>query len=163
MQTDVAPFYARGLPEPVGVRGRLPRPSPAGPNVISKKEYLCRPPTASTAAPFWAGSPAAELAPPSSAWAGASLLAATSSGASASDPGDVARVGGVTARLDRGHRVCRELYRQNQGYYTKAGLDVSLIAGGPSTSVEPIVVSGKALVGISGPDLTSAAIDNGAR
>ena len=52
---------------------------------------------------------------------------------------------------------------KTNGLYTKAGLDVSLIAGGPNTSVEPIVVSGKALVGISGPDLTSAAIDSGAQ
>lgn len=52
---------------------------------------------------------------------------------------------------------------KTDGFYAKAGLDVSLLAGGPSTSVEPIVVSGKALVGISGPDLTSAAINNGAK
>ena len=51
---------------------------------------------------------------------------------------------------------------KTNGLYAKAGLDVSLLTGGPNTSVEPIVVSGKALVGISGPDLTSAAIDNGA-
>jgi ABC-type nitrate/sulfonate/bicarbonate transport system substrate-binding protein len=52
---------------------------------------------------------------------------------------------------------------KTNGYYTATGLDVSLLAGGPSTSVEPIVVSGKALVGISGPDITSQAIDNGAK
>lgn len=52
---------------------------------------------------------------------------------------------------------------KSNGYYTKAGLDVGLLAGGPSTSVEPIVVAGRALVGISGPDLTSAAINNGAK
>lgn len=51
---------------------------------------------------------------------------------------------------------------KTNGFYQKAGLDVTLLPGGPNTSVEPIVVSGKALVGISGPDLTSAAINNGA-
>ncbi len=51
---------------------------------------------------------------------------------------------------------------RSSGYYQRAGLSVTLLPGGPNTSVEPIVVSGKALVGISGPDLTSAAINNGA-
>jgi ABC-type nitrate/sulfonate/bicarbonate transport system substrate-binding protein len=51
---------------------------------------------------------------------------------------------------------------KSNGLYTRSGLDVTLLPGGPNTSVEPIVVSGKALVGISGPDLTSAAIDSGA-
>jgi ABC-type nitrate/sulfonate/bicarbonate transport system substrate-binding protein len=51
---------------------------------------------------------------------------------------------------------------KSKGFYTNAGIDVTLLPGGPNTSVEPIVVSGKALVGISGPDLTSTAIDNGA-
>lgn len=52
---------------------------------------------------------------------------------------------------------------KTNGYYTANGLDVTLMAGGPTTSVEPIVVSGKALVGISGPDITSQAINNGAQ
>jgi ABC-type nitrate/sulfonate/bicarbonate transport system substrate-binding protein len=52
---------------------------------------------------------------------------------------------------------------KSNGYYTNAGVDVGLLAGGPSTSVEPIVVAGRALVGISGPDLTSAAINSGAK
>jgi ABC-type nitrate/sulfonate/bicarbonate transport system substrate-binding protein len=52
---------------------------------------------------------------------------------------------------------------KSEGYYTKNGLDVTLLAGGPSTAVEPIVVSGKALVGLSGPDITSEAIANGAK
>lgn len=52
---------------------------------------------------------------------------------------------------------------KTNNYYSQAGLDVSLLAGGPTTSVEPIVVAGKALVGLSGPDITSQAIDNGAK
>lgn len=52
---------------------------------------------------------------------------------------------------------------KDQGYYSNAGVDVTLLAGGPSTSVEPIVVAGRALVGISGPDLTSSAINSGAK
>jgi ABC-type nitrate/sulfonate/bicarbonate transport system substrate-binding protein len=52
---------------------------------------------------------------------------------------------------------------KSNGYYSKAGLDVTLLAGGPSTAVEPIVVAGRALMGLSGPDITSAAINNGAK
>jgi ABC-type nitrate/sulfonate/bicarbonate transport system substrate-binding protein len=93
---------------------------------------------------------------------GTSLLAATSSGASASTP--AMSLGSAALQLDwiEDIEFAGSYIAKTNGYYTRAGLDVSLIAGGPSTSVEPIVVSGKALVGISGPDLTSAAIDNGA-
>lgn len=52
---------------------------------------------------------------------------------------------------------------KSDGFYSKAGLDVDLLPGGPSTSVEPIVVAGRALMGLSGPDITSAAIDKGAK
>jgi ABC-type nitrate/sulfonate/bicarbonate transport system substrate-binding protein len=52
---------------------------------------------------------------------------------------------------------------KTNGLWTKQGLDVTLLPGGPSTSVEPIVVGGRALVGISGPDITSEAINAGAK
>jgi ABC-type nitrate/sulfonate/bicarbonate transport system substrate-binding protein len=48
------------------------------------------------------------------------------------------------------------------GYYQANGIQANLIAGGPTTSPEPIVVSGKALIGINSPDATSAAVDKGA-
>jgi len=50
-----------------------------------------------------------------------------------------------------------------KGYYTAAGFSsVNLMAGGPTVSQDAIVASGKALLGISSPDITAAAIGKGA-
>lgn len=49
------------------------------------------------------------------------------------------------------------------GYWDEEGLDVSLSAGGPNVAVEPQVVSGNALVGVSAADYASAAVEQGAR
>lgn len=48
------------------------------------------------------------------------------------------------------------------GYWSDQGLDVSLSQGGPNAPVEPPVVSGTALVGISAADYTAAAVAQGA-
>jgi len=49
------------------------------------------------------------------------------------------------------------------GYYKAAGFSsVNLIAGGPNVSQDSVVAAGKALVCISAPDITSAAILKGA-
>jgi ABC-type nitrate/sulfonate/bicarbonate transport system substrate-binding protein len=47
-------------------------------------------------------------------------------------------------------------------YYQQDGVTVDLLAGGPNLSVDPIVVSGKALVGQSSPDFMCNAIAKGA-
>ena len=50
-----------------------------------------------------------------------------------------------------------------KGYYTAAGFSsVTLMAGGPNVSQDAVVASGKALLGISSPDITAAAILKGA-
>ncbi len=50
-----------------------------------------------------------------------------------------------------------------KGYYTAAGFSsVNLMAGGPSVAQDAVVASGKALIGISSPDITAAAILKGA-
>ncbi|MEM1075084.1 MAG: ABC transporter substrate-binding protein [Pseudomonadota bacterium] len=49
-----------------------------------------------------------------------------------------------------------------KGYWTELGLDVSLSPGGPNAPVEPPVVAGTALLGISAADYTAAAVENGA-
>lgn len=49
-----------------------------------------------------------------------------------------------------------------RGYWRDQGLDVSLSQGGPNAPVEPPVVSGAALVGISAADYTAAAVAQGA-
>lgn len=51
---------------------------------------------------------------------------------------------------------------QSRGYWAEGGLDVRLDAGGPNAPVEPPVVAGTALVGISAADYTAAAVANGA-
>ena len=48
------------------------------------------------------------------------------------------------------------------GWWREAGLQVSLLQGGPNAPVEPAVVSGTALVGISAADYTAAAVAQGA-
>ncbi len=49
-----------------------------------------------------------------------------------------------------------------RGYYGEFGLQVDLLSGGPTVNVEPTVVSGKALVGQSMPDLLANAVAKGA-
>ena len=51
---------------------------------------------------------------------------------------------------------------RDRGFWTEAGLNVSLRPGGPNAPVEPPVVTGQALVGISAADYTAAAVDEGA-
>lgn len=105
---------------------------------------------------------------------GSSLLAACGSSGTKSASPTTAGVAGSTAPKSLGSASIQldwiediefagSYIAKTNGYYTDAGLDVSLLAGGPSTSTEPIVVAGKALVGISGPDITSEAINNGAK
>ncbi len=51
---------------------------------------------------------------------------------------------------------------QERGYWADQGLEVSLSPGGPNAPVEPPVVAGQALVGISAADYTAAAVEQGA-
>ncbi|WP_439124411.1 ABC transporter substrate-binding protein [Marivita sp.] len=51
---------------------------------------------------------------------------------------------------------------QDRGWWSDAGLEVSLLPGGPNAPVEPPVVAGTALVGISAADYTAAAVSEGA-
>lgn len=50
-----------------------------------------------------------------------------------------------------------------KGYYEHEGLDLNLVPGGPGVSVEPLVASGKALVGLSSSDYTARARLSGAK
>ncbi len=50
----------------------------------------------------------------------------------------------------------------DRGMWAEGGLDVSLLQGGPNAPVEPPVVAGTALVGISAADYTAAAVEQGA-
>ncbi|WP_374300308.1 ABC transporter substrate-binding protein [Paracoccus sp. (in: a-proteobacteria)] len=50
----------------------------------------------------------------------------------------------------------------DRGWWRDAGLEVSLLQGGPNAPVEPPVVAGNALVGISAADYAAAAVAQGA-
>ena len=55
-----------------------------------------------------------------------------------------------------------EFVADDKGYYTAEGVELELIPGGPGVSVEPLVVSGNALVGLSQPDNVARAREQGA-
>lgn len=56
-----------------------------------------------------------------------------------------------------------EFVAVKRGYYTAEGIDLNLVPGGPSVSVEPLVESGKALLGLSSSDYTARARLSGAK
>ena len=74
--------------------------------------------------------------------------------------------GDVTLRLSwiKNAEFAGEYMADSKGYYTAAGFSgVELLAGGPSAQpAEVDVQSGKAIYGLSAPDLTAAAISQGA-
>lgn len=51
---------------------------------------------------------------------------------------------------------------QSRGYWRDLGLNVSLNPGGPNAPVEPPVVAGSALIGVSAADYAAAAVEQGA-
>jgi NitT/TauT family transport system substrate-binding protein len=51
---------------------------------------------------------------------------------------------------------------RERGFWAEEGLEVRLLPGGPNAPVEPPVVAGTALVGISAADYTAAAVAEGA-
>ncbi|WP_162799276.1 ABC transporter substrate-binding protein [Nocardioides sp. 616] len=53
-------------------------------------------------------------------------------------------------------------FADQNGYWKDEGLDVELMSGGPNLTVEPVVTSGKALVGIAHTAQAVQAINNGA-
>lgn len=53
-------------------------------------------------------------------------------------------------------------FATTQGYYKNAGLNVTMLPGGPSIAPEPVVVSGQALVGVTHTAEAVSAIINGA-
>ncbi len=55
-----------------------------------------------------------------------------------------------------------EYIADHKGYYRRFGLEVDLLAGGPSAIVDPMVVSGRVLVGQSHPETMANAVAKGA-
>ena len=54
-----------------------------------------------------------------------------------------------------------EFVAQSRGYFADEGIDITIVPGGPTTTVEPLVIAGKCLVGLSETDTTSEAILHG--
>lgn len=51
---------------------------------------------------------------------------------------------------------------EERGYYADEGLDVTLLPGGPNAPVDPVVISGQAIMGVSATDYAARAKLNGA-
>ena len=92
------------------------------------------------------------------------VLAACGSSNSSSAAGSAATPADVGVQLSwiKNVEFAGSYIADTKGYYRSSGVNVNLIAGGPTASIEPTVVSGKALVGINTPDSTAAAVDQGA-
>ncbi|GAA2749272.1 ABC transporter substrate-binding protein [Amnibacterium kyonggiense] len=100
------------------------------------------------------------------------LLAACSGGDSStgasgsSSSGAAANYGTIAIQLSwiKNIEFAGEFFATENGYYEKAGFDkVDLLAGGSgSTTAEEIIISGKALVGLSAPIATAPSIIKGA-
>jgi ABC-type nitrate/sulfonate/bicarbonate transport system substrate-binding protein len=79
--------------------------------------------------------------------------------------GAAADLGEITFQLSwiKNVEFAGEYIADTNGYYKDAGFSkVTLLSGGPTVQQDAVVASGKALVCISAPDITSAAINNGA-
>lgn len=51
---------------------------------------------------------------------------------------------------------------EERGYYAEEDLDVTFLPGGPNAPVDPVVISGQALLGVSATDYAARAVLNGA-
>jgi ABC-type nitrate/sulfonate/bicarbonate transport system substrate-binding protein len=99
------------------------------------------------------------------------VLAACGSSSKPAASGTTTTVGGVknlgtlTFQLSwiKNVEFAGEYIADTNGYYKDAGFSkVTLLSGGPTVQQDAVVASGKALVCISAPDITSAAINQGA-
>jgi len=100
---------------------------------------------------------------------GGSLLAACGSSDSDSSSSDGSSSGGDLGTLDyqlswiKNVEFAGEYIAIEKGYYTDAGFSkVNLMSGGAGVKQDDIVQGGKALIGVSSPDITGSAILKGA-
>lgn len=73
-------------------------------------------------------------------------------------------LGRVTYQLGwvKNFQFAGEYLADARGYYRRFGVAVDLLTGGPTVNIEPVVMSGRALVGQSMPDLVANANAKGA-
>jgi len=82
----------------------------------------------------------------------------------ASARGDPPRLGRMAYQLGwiKNFQFAGDYLADYRHYYQRFGLEVELLSGGPTINIEPTIVSGKALVGQSMPDLMANAVAKGA-
>jgi ABC-type nitrate/sulfonate/bicarbonate transport system substrate-binding protein len=92
------------------------------------------------------------------------LAACNSSGATGVSTSASSSVADVSIQLNYLENVqfAGSLMALHKGYYRQNGLNVTLLPGGPNLAPEPVVVSGRALVGVTHPTEGVQAILNGA-
>jgi ABC-type nitrate/sulfonate/bicarbonate transport system substrate-binding protein len=90
----------------------------------------------------------------------AALLLAACGGSS--DAGTAGGKVGLQLVFIKNVQFAGSFFADQNGYWKDEGLDVNLMAGGPNLTVEPVVTSGKALVGITHTAQAVKAINNGA-
>jgi ABC-type nitrate/sulfonate/bicarbonate transport system substrate-binding protein len=96
--------------------------------------------------------------------AGGSLLAACSTSSSSSAGSPNAGAGKVALQFVfiKNAQFAGSYFADSKGYWQQRGLEVELLAGGPNLTVEPVVESGRALVGITHTAQAVKAILSGA-
>lgn len=92
------------------------------------------------------------------ALASALVLAACGSSDSESADGEV----GLQFVFIKNVQFAGSYFADQNGYWKDQGLNVKMMAGGPNLTVEPVVTSGRALVGITHTAQAVKAINNGA-
>lgn len=93
---------------------------------------------------------------------GALLVGSGSSSASAATSPKSLGTAGLQFVFIKNVQFAGSYFADQNGYWKERGLKVKLMAGGPNLTVEPVVTSGKALVGISHTAQAVQAIINGA-
>jgi ABC-type nitrate/sulfonate/bicarbonate transport system substrate-binding protein len=87
-------------------------------------------------------------------------VAATVAGSSA--PGALVSTAIQLAYL-KNVQFAGSFFAEEKGYYAAGGLQVDILSGGPNLAVEPVVASGKALVGITHTAELAQSVSNGAK
>jgi ABC-type nitrate/sulfonate/bicarbonate transport system substrate-binding protein len=100
----------------------------------------------------------------SSSSSGTTTAPTTGSGGAATTAGGTPNLGSASLQLSWIENVefAGSYIAVQKGYYKAAGLNVSLVSGGPSVTTEPLIVQGKSLIGLSSPTVTGTAVNQGA-
>src|SRR5579864_8997177 len=126
----------------------------------------CSPSSTSGGAPAATTAPAAATAAPAAATA--VPAAATAAPPAAAPANTAAGTNGALTPVSIQYcyllnvQFAGSYFASANGYYKAAGVDVTMLPGGPSIAPEPVVVSGQALVGVTHTAEAIGAIINGA-